>query len=281
MFPPNQALILRVLAIDPSREFAMSELATAIGRKAGAIQRSLNTLVAAGYVEERRRANLRLLCYGGSHPLQEEIRRIVIHDAALPADIAVQYPAAAGSAACVAEPRGDYDTSALKILMIAGPNGAGKTTFANEYLRNEARCLLFINADYIAHGLSPFAPGTVALKAGRVMLGELDEHIRRRRNLAVETTLSGRRYARLIPDWQVMGYKVKLIFLDLVSADLAVARVGTRIRQGGHPIDEDTIRRRYEAGRRNFHTVYRQLVDAWALYDNSADRPVLIEEDER
>jgi len=54
-----------------------------------------------------------------------------------------------------------------KIVIIAGPNGAGKTTFAREFLTGEAHCPIFINADLIAAGLSPFAPELAAIKAGR------------------------------------------------------------------------------------------------------------------
>ena len=53
-----------------------------------------------------------------------------------------------------------------KIIIIAGPNGAGKTTFAREFLPNEADCPVFVNADLIADGLSPFAP-EVAARHGR------------------------------------------------------------------------------------------------------------------
>lgn len=45
-----------------------------------------------------------------------------------------------------------------RVLIIAGPNGAGKTTFAREFLPHEADCPVFINADLIAEGLSPFDP---------------------------------------------------------------------------------------------------------------------------
>lgn len=55
-----------------------------------------------------------------------------------------------------------------KIIIIAGPNGAGKTTFAREFLPNEADCPVFINADLIAAGLSPFHPELAAFRAGRV-----------------------------------------------------------------------------------------------------------------
>ncbi len=53
------------------------------------------------------------------------------------------------------------------ILIIAGPNGAGKTTFAREFLPLEAQCPVFINADLIAAGLSPFAPEVAAEEARR------------------------------------------------------------------------------------------------------------------
>ena len=112
------------------------------------------------------------------------------------------------------------------------------------------------------------------------MLRELDDHILHRRNVAVETTLSGRRHARWIPRWQQLGYAVKLIFLSLPRVELAIARVATRVKQGGHSIPEPTIRRRFRSGRENFEAIYKPLVDAWALYDNSGAQPVLIEEHE-
>jgi len=61
-------------------------------------------------------------------------------------------------------------TGGKRILIIAGPNGAGKTTFALEFLPNEANCPLFVNADLIAAGLSPFAPERESITAGRLML---------------------------------------------------------------------------------------------------------------
>ena len=63
-----------------------------------------------------------------------------------------------------------------KIIIIAGPNGAGKSTFAREYLPNEAACPVFVNADLIAAGLAPFAPATVSIQAGRLMLEEIRRH---------------------------------------------------------------------------------------------------------
>ena len=162
------------------------------------------------------------------------------------------------------------------IIIIAGPNGAGKTTFAREFLPREANCLTFINADLIARGLSPFRPEEAAVRAARLMLEMIADCVRRGESFAIETTLSGRTYARMIPEWKQAGYQVAMFFLQLPSEDLAVARVADRVAQGGHDIPESVIRRRFHAGIANFQALYKPLVNAWRLYDNSRERPVLI-----
>ena len=169
-------------------------------------------------------------------------------------------------------------TPSKNILIIAGPNGAGKTTFATEFLPNEGDCPTFVNADMIAAGLNPFQPERSAVAAGRIMLRMIDEYVQRGESFAFETTLSGRGYARLIPSWQAQGYSVRLYFLRLPSADMAVARVRNRVIEGGHNIPEDVIRRRFDAGWRNFRQIYRDMVDEWALYDASGSFPRVIEE---
>jgi len=163
-----------------------------------------------------------------------------------------------------------------RIVIIAGPNGAGKTTFAREFLPREADCPDFINVDLIAAGLSPFDPDRAALRAGRIMLDEIKRCALAGESFAFETTLSGRNYARAIPRWREAGYHVKLIFLSLPTANVAVARVAARVAQGGHNVPEEVIRRRFDAGLRNFTDIYRDMVDSWILYDNSGPthRPI-------
>lgn len=94
-----------------------------------------------------------------------------------------------------------------KIIIIAGPNGAGKTTFAQEYLPKEANCPVFVNADLIAAGISPFLPEKAAFHAGRLMLEEINRHVSNGDSFAFETTLSGRTYAQMIPEWRKMGIR--------------------------------------------------------------------------
>lgn len=164
-----------------------------------------------------------------------------------------------------------------QIVIITGPNGAGKTTFAQEFLPREAHCPIFVNADLIAAGLSPFQPEAAAIRAGRLMLQEIQRHAAARESFAFETTLAGRGYAVMIPRWRRLGYRVKLIFLQLDQSATAIARVAERVKQGGHDVPVDVIRRRFAAGLRNFREVYVPLVDAWVLYDNAGDQPVLLD----
>ncbi len=165
-----------------------------------------------------------------------------------------------------------------KIFVIAGPNGAGKTTFATEFLPNEGGCPVFVNADLIAAGLSPFQPTRIAAQAGRLMLQQIDAHVRREDSFAFETTLSGRGYSRDISCWRKQGYRITLFFLRLPTPEAAIARVAQRVKEGGHDVPEAVIRRRFHAGWRNFEGIYRDIVDAWTVYDTSSDVPTLVAE---
>jgi predicted ABC-type ATPase len=164
-----------------------------------------------------------------------------------------------------------------KIVIIAGPNGAGKTTFAREFLPNEAGCPIFVNADLIAQGLSPFQPENAAIRAGKVMLKEIETNVRQEKSFSFETTLSGKLYARKISRWRMKGYRVLLIYLSLPSVEIAISRVRTRVAQGGHNIPEDVIRRRFELSLKNFQTLYKPIVNVWIHYDNSLEKPILID----
>lgn len=168
-----------------------------------------------------------------------------------------------------------------KILIIAGPNGAGKTTFATEFLPREAECPNFINADLIASGINPFNPEAAAIASGKMMFEMMKHYVEEGESFSFETTLSGRKYARLIPEWQKKGYMVKLYFLKLPDQEFAIARVKQRVKEGGHNVPEDVVRRRFKTGWNHFETLYKNLVDEWALYDNAGEEPVLINEGDR
>jgi predicted ABC-type ATPase len=153
------------------------------------------------------------------------------------------------------------------IYLIAGCNGAGKTTFAKEFLPNEVKCLRFLNADEIARGLSPFKPSASAIQAGRLLLKQNDESLRRLETFALETTLSGKTYIRLFNRARQLGYEIELHYLWLSSPAQAIARVRHRVQLGGHNVPVSDIRRRFKRSQLHLISDYLPLASAWAIWD--------------
>ncbi len=165
-----------------------------------------------------------------------------------------------------------------RCIVVAGPNGAGKTTFAREYLPKDARVIHFVNADLIAGGLSPLRPELAALAGGRLFLTELDRLAHARVDFAFESTLSGLVYLRRLRCWKAARYRVEIIYLCLSSPSLALRRIAARVRQGGHNVSRTDVLRRFGRSWQNFTRHYRPIADAWAVYDNSGEQPVLVED---
>jgi predicted ABC-type ATPase len=161
------------------------------------------------------------------------------------------------------------DNVTKSVYMIGGPNGAGKTTVAMELLPNFLAINEFVNADNIASGLSPFNPDAIAVTAGKLMIKRIQHLITEEQSFAFETTCAGKNHQQTLKKCQEQGYETNLIFLWLDSADLAVQRVATRVKQGGHNIPTDVILRRYKSGLYNLLNVYIPLCDIVTIYDCS------------
>ena len=159
-----------------------------------------------------------------------------------------------------------------RCIIIAGPNGAGKTTFAREYLPKGLGVVNYANADLLAAGLSPLKPELAALNAGRLFLAELDRLATERRDFGFESTLSGLTYVSRLKRWKSEGYRIEIVFFRLVSAQLALRRIASRVKQGGHNVPQAEVLRRFDRGLRNFENVYKPLADSWAIYDNSGEK---------
>ena len=162
------------------------------------------------------------------------------------------------------------------VYIIAGPNGSGKTTFAKMFLPDYVKCPNFVNADLIAQGLSPFEPRSAAIKAGRLVLQQIQEFAERGVDFAFETTLSGKTYVRLLSELKARNYALHLFFLWIPSPELAIARIKDRVREGGHNVPAEDVRRRFARGIHNFFNLYEPLLDSWMMFDNSKAKPVLI-----
>lgn len=165
-----------------------------------------------------------------------------------------------------------------RLYVIAGPNGAGKTTFARRFLADVVASHQFINTDLIAAGLSPLAPDTVAVDAGRLMLRRMEQLLGKRVTFGIETTLSGKTLFARLQTAEAVGYCICLVYLWLPEVELAVERVAARVRAGGHGVAADVVRRRYERGLSNLFELYLPLAEEWSIYDNRAALPALVAE---
>ena len=158
------------------------------------------------------------------------------------------------------------------LCILGGCNGAGKTTLARELLPRLG-LMRFLNADEIARGLSPLDPSLSAFRAGRLLLEEARSLIAVRASFAIESTLSGKTYLRLIRDAKACGYRFMLHYVVIGSATQAVARVALRVRLGGHDVPEADVRRRYERSRKHWLQDYLPLADEWGVWDNQRPPP--------
>ena len=145
------------------------------------------------------------------------------------------------------------------IYLIAGCNGAGKTTFAKEFLPYEVKCLRFYNADEIVRGLSPLDPSAGAIKAGRLLLGEVRDSI---------STLSGKTYIRIFERALSSGCDLELHYLWLSNVEQTIARVRRRVIMGEHDVPAADIRRRFKRSLSRLLDDYLPLATRWAIWDN-------------
>ena len=166
--------------------------------------------------------------------------------------------------------------SAPRVVIFAGPNGAGKSTHADAILA-ALGITTFVNADYIARGLSGRNTDAVAFEAGRIMLKRLHQLGDAGVDFAFESTLSSRTFAAFLSALKHQGYAVVIYYFALANAQLAVRRVKLRVSLGGHDVPPDIVRRRYGRSVSNFFQLYLPLADEWTVFDNSSGphaRPV-------
>lgn len=171
-------------------------------------------------------------------------------------------------------PRAKPRKPAPRVVVFAGPNGAGKSTHADAILATLG-ISTFVNADFIARGLSGRHTETVTFAAGRIMLQRLHQLADAGEDFAFESTLASRTFAPFLRDLKARGYGVAIYYFSLANAQLAVRRVKLRVALGGHDVPADVVKRRFGRSLKNFFSLYAPLADEWTLFDNSSSHSAI------
>ncbi|WP_304426827.1 AAA family ATPase [uncultured Adlercreutzia sp.] len=159
-------------------------------------------------------------------------------------------------------------------LVFAGVNGVGKSTFYHSKFWHEPgipKKLPRVNSDeLVAQSHGNYLSAGDQLRAGRQALRMIEAHFANRESFNQETTLSGKLAVRNIRKAHDLGYRVVLYYIGVDSPETSLARIAHRVETGGHPIEEDAVRRRYEASLRNFSNVL-DLCDKAVVIDNTVE----------
>jgi predicted ABC-type ATPase len=89
-----------------------------------------------------------------------------------------------------------------------------------------------VRPDEFALRLAPDAPESAALSAGKLAVNRMQELLARRESFAVETTRSGRLHQAIAHKAKYDGWQVRLVYIGLANAQLAIGRVNQRRLSG-------------------------------------------------
>lgn len=156
----------------------------------------------------------------------------------------------------------------LRLTIIAGANGCGKSTFTSR--SSFVYDIPLLDPDAIGKALQPTIPGTSAVAAARHVLIAAQKHIHKRESFALETTLSGQGYLRMMIDARAPGFEVVLVYIGTENLEINLSRIRDRVLAGGHDVPEEDVRRRYTRSFKNLPTAI-QRADHTILFDNSTD----------
>ena len=153
------------------------------------------------------------------------------------------------------------------MIVLAGPNGAGKSTL---YQTRVAPSFAgpFINADIIQRDELRDPAPAASYEAARIASSRRADYISRGRDFVTETVFSHPSKLELIDEARTKGFTVIVMHVGVETPDLSVARVSTRVEEGGHIVPEDKIRARYERGAPFIRTAVLKA-DRGMVFDNS------------
>jgi predicted ABC-type ATPase len=160
---------------------------------------------------------------------------------------------------------------AKTLTVLAGVNGAGKSSVGGTALR--ACGAEYFNPDEYARqlrtreSLSQEKANAVAWAYGKE---KLEEATAKGADFTFESTLGGKTITDLLLNAVGKGHVLDIWFVGLESVDLHLQRVAQRVAEGGHPIPEADIRKRWIGSHENIIRLI-PFVRTLRVFDNSRE----------
>jgi predicted ABC-type ATPase len=104
--------------------------------------------------------------------------------------------------------------------------------------------------------------------------------VEKKADFSFETVLSTERNLLLLQKAKERGYEVQCIYVLTCNADINVARVRGRVREGGHDVPESKIRSRYIKALKQLPQII-DVCDKLLIYDNSVTPFLIFIKDEK
>lgn len=165
------------------------------------------------------------------------------------------------------------------LYILAGANGSGKSTISKELLPEEN--IVYVNADDIARELCPENMQSMRIKAGKQFHARIEQLFKENKSFAMESTLAGVGHIKTIETAHKLGYKVVIIYTFVDTPASCIARIQARVKNGGHPVPEEDIIRRFGRSKKHFWNTYKDLADNWILYYNGGDEIICVSEQDK
>ncbi len=151
--------------------------------------------------------------------------------------------------------------------IIAGANGVGKTSLYT-ILKSSDDLGTRINVDEIVSHSGSWMNKLLQIKASRSALSLANKCISNGQTFHQETTLPGSVVQKQIKNAKAKGFTVRLYYIGVESVEVALERIAKRVKAGGHGIDENTVRKRFDSMPKSLGEIL-PLCDAASFYDNT------------
>lgn len=151
--------------------------------------------------------------------------------------------------------------------IIAGANGVGKTSLY-QILKSSDDLGERVNIDEMVSEKGSWMDKLLQIKASRDAISMINKYISNGVTFHQETTLPGNVILKQIKKARAAGFEIRLYYVGVESVDVSLRRVAKRVTNGGHGIESEIIRKRFDAMPDQLREIL-PLCDTASFYDNT------------